>query len=180
MSNIYSETIPDRMSKGETTEKVEYPEKLIITIDKVENPTVGEIIKTIRLYILECKRSNVNPDIILNFCIGTMDADSHKYIQNYITLAEYIYNTTNADNSLSYMIFIRGHFLSCFTPLIFLGIPLHCTEYTYVEEYNANSITHNQYSGAIEEFARGIGKKINNPLIVNRQYLVNNGNIVNT
>lgn len=179
MLNIYSETIPDRMSKGETTEKVEYPEKLIITIDKIENPTVGEIIKTIRLYILECKRSNVNPDIILNFCIGTMDTDSHRYIQNYITLAEYIHNTMETDSSLSYMVFIRGHFLSCFVPLIFLGIPVHCTTYTYVEEYNANTVTQNQYTGAIEEFARGIGKKINNPLIIDRNYLVNNGNIVN-
>lgn len=175
--NIYSETIPDRMSKQETNEKVEYPEKLIITIDKVDNPTVGEIIKTIRLYILQCKRSNVNPDVILNFCIGYTGEDSHKYIQNYITLAEYIHNIMQKDDSLSVMCFVRGNFLSCFVPLLYIGIPVHVTRYTYIEKFEMVE-SDKYYKGVIEKFIEGLGHTIHRPLVIGEQEMIKQNLII--
>lgn len=172
--NIYSEKIPDRMAKGESTEKVEYPEKLIITIDKVENPTVGEIVKTIRLYILDCKRSGVNPDVILNFCIGYYDykrKNSHQYIQNYITLAEYIHNIIQTDDSLSLMIFVRGHFLSCFVPLLYIGIPVHLTKFTYIETFKLSDID-DYYSNVVENFIAGLGHIVHRPLVIGEEEMI--------
>lgn len=175
--NIYSETIPDRMSKSETSEKVEYPEKLIITVDKVDNPTVGEIIKTVRLYILQCKRSGVNPDVILNFCVGYSEGDSHKYIQNYITLAEYIHNIMQTDESLGMMAFVRGNFLSCFIPLLFIGIPVHVTKYTYIEEFNLVE-SDKYYKGVVERFIEGLGHKIQRPLVIGEQEMIKQNLII--
>ena len=69
-TDIYGEYIPDRINTEETDTVVQYPEQLILTFESAESPSVAVVTTTIRTHILESKRQGVQPDIVLNFCIG--------------------------------------------------------------------------------------------------------------
>ena len=65
--NIYGEIIPDRFDIGNPIER-EYPKQMIVTIESLQTPNLGTITTSIRNHILQCAKSNVNPDVVLNFC----------------------------------------------------------------------------------------------------------------
>jgi len=125
--NIYGEEIPDRINKKAPSEKIEYPKQLILTFDDLLTPSVGKVMTQVRQYILSCKSSSVNPEVVLNFCISYMierDLNSIQLYQNYITLAEYLHNIKSIDESISITIMVRGNFPIYFQPLLYLNVPV--------------------------------------------------------
>lgn len=167
-TDIYGdyEIIPDRINTEDTSTQVSYPEQLIITFESIDKPSIANVTTTIRSHILESKKQGVQPDIILNFCIGYYEKinsieGSQSYIQNYITLAEYITDIQKMDNSIKITISVRGLFLKCMIPLLYINVPVKVSKFTHFENYDGTKIS--EYNGVIESFIQSNNKEIQLP-----------------
>lgn len=171
--NIYGELLPDRINTDESDIEISYPEQLIITFESVDNPSVANVTTTIRSHILESNKQGVQPDIVLNFCIGYFEGlhteKSDLYIQKFITLAEYIQDIRKIDESIKITISVRGLFLKCMIPLLYINVPVRLSNFTYFEGYSGDTIKF--YKGCIEKFIETNGIKIKSPFVVTENEL---------
>lgn len=117
--NIYGEVIPDRMSISDQQVVREYPKQLIITFSQVGTPNLGEVSTQIRQHLLECERSQVNPEIVLNFCVDHPNPE-HDDIVFGVALAEYIYDIKQQIPDLVITASFRGVFHPGFIPIAVL------------------------------------------------------------
>lgn len=138
--NIYGEVIPDRIDLNQTVEK-EYPKQLIVTIESLDTPNLAFITTLVRNHILECAKSQVNPDIIFNFCIDYFDQrDVDLYIPKFIFLCEYLVDVRNQMPDISLSVSIRGYFLWCMIPFLYMDIPVRMTNCSLVQSYSEGSV----------------------------------------
>lgn len=170
--NIYGEIIPDRFDLNASVEK-EYPTQLIITIDSLQNPTLGSISTSIRNHILECSRSSVNPDVVLNFCIEYVDPNNptEHFFQKFISLAEYINDIKSQLPDLTLTLSVRGYFLSSMIPLLYLDLPIKVSKGTYIISYSEDSPK--IFKGLIEDFITNVlGKNIIRPFKIDKSSML--------
>ena len=174
-TDIYGELIPDRINTEETDIEIAYPEQLIITFESVNTPTIANVMTSIRTHILESKKQGVQPDIVLNFCIGVFtginSSESDMYIQNFITLAEYIQDIRKIDPSIKVTISVRGIFLKSMLPLAYIGIPIKVSRFTYIESYSGDTVNYD-YQNCLETFIESTGVQIKRPLVINKELLL--------
>jgi hypothetical protein len=169
--NIYGEIIPDRIDTKATVEK-EYPRQLIVTLDSIDKPSLGSITALIRNHILECTKSQVNPDIVLNSCIDYTDfSTNEKYLIKFIAISEYLQDIQKQLPDISLSISVRGYFLTCMIPLLYIGIPVKVSEATLIETYSEGSFK--TLSGVLEAMIEKIsGKKIDRPFKMDKNIML--------
>lgn len=164
--NIYGEVIPDRFDIGNTVER-EYPKQMIITIDSLQTPNLGSITTSIRNHILQCAKINVNPDVVLNFCIDYVNPDdpSDNYIQKFISLSEYISDIKKQLPEMTVSFSVRGYFLSCMIPILYLDSPIKVSAATSISHFKETDIAgENYFKKLIPEFInKQLGKNIARP-----------------
>ena len=171
--NIYGEIIPDRFDLGKGVER-EYPKQMIITIDSLQTPSLGTISTSIRNHILQCAKSNVNPDVVLNFCIDYVESNNpaENFIQKFISLAEYISDVKAQLPEMTFSFSVRGYFLSCMFPIIYLDVPVKVSAATVISTYIEPS-EENYFKKLIPEFIENqLGKKIQRPLKINKAQMI--------
>lgn len=169
--NIYGEVIPDRIDFNSKVEK-EYPRQLIVTIDSIDKPNLGTITTIIRNHILECTKSQINPDIVLNFCIDYTDFSNNEYyLMKYIALSEYLVDIQKQIEGLSISMSVRGYFLTCMIPLLYIGIPVKVSEATLIESYSEGSFK--TLPGVLESMIEKLsGKKIDRPFKMDKNIML--------
>jgi hypothetical protein len=169
--NIYGEIIPDRIDLNSNIEK-EYPKQLIITFSLLDTPSLGSVTTLIRNHILECTKSQVNPDIILNFCIDYTDfSTNEKYLMKYIALSEYLLDIQKQIEGLTLAISVRCYFLTCMIPLLYTGIPIKVSEATLIETYSEGLFK--TLPGVLEAMIEKLsGKKIDRPFKMDKNIML--------
>jgi len=169
--NIYGEIIPDRIDFNSKIEK-EYPRQLIVTIDSIDRPNLGSITTIIRNHILECTKSQVNPDIILNFCIDYTDfSNNENYLMKYIALSEYLLDIQKQIEGLTLAISVRCYFLNCMIPLLYTGIPIKVSEATLIESYSEGIFK--TLPGVLESMIERLtDKKLERPFNLNKNIML--------
>lgn len=170
--NIYGEIIPDRIDLGNSVQR-EYPKQMIVTIESLQSPNLGSITTSVRNHILQCAKSNVNPDVVLNFCIDYVNAEdpSENYIQKFISLAEYISDIKKQLPEMTVSFSVRGYFLSCMIPILYLDLPVKVSEATVISTFVED--TDNYFKRLIPEFIeKQIGKKISRPFSINKEIMI--------
>tara|TARA_Y100000389_G_C17429442_1_gene501656 strand:+ start:1121 stop:1759 length:639 start_codon:yes stop_codon:yes gene_type:complete len=134
MKNIYNEeSIPSRID-NQVPDK-EYPSDKIITINSVDTPSLGDITTIVRAHIIECQKSQINPHITFNFCL---DLINHRTVhdlcalstQKFVALAEYLQDMRKLMPGIQIVAGVRGYFLWCMLPLLFINIPIKVSKYT--------------------------------------------------
>ncbi len=169
--NIYGEIIPDRIDIKSIVEK-EYPRQLIVTLDAIDKPSLGAITAMIRNHILECTKSQVNPDIVLNSCIDYTDfTNNEQYLMKFIALAEYFLDVKKQLPDISLSISVRGYFLTCMIPLLYIGIPIKISEATLIESYSEGSFK--ILPGVLETMIERLtGKKLERPFKLDKTKMI--------
>lgn len=172
--NIYGEIIPDRIDLNNTIQR-EYPKQLIITIESVHSPNLGSITTMIRNHIVQCTQSNVNPDVVLNFCIDYVNPvdPAENYIQKYISLSEYLKYIKEQIPDMVISFSVRGYFLSCMIPILYLDLPVKLSPSTYVSSYDENSDTSNYFKRLIPDFIENqLNKQIIRPFVLSKELML--------
>jgi hypothetical protein len=169
--NIYGEIIPDRIDIKSSVEK-EYPRQLIVTLDSIDKPSLGSITALIRNHILECTKSQVNPDIVLNSCIDYTDfTNNEKYLMKFIAISEYLLDIKKQLPDITVSISVRGYFLTCMLPLLYIGIPVKISEATLIETYEEGSFK--TLPGVLESMIEKLsGNKIERPFKMNKNKMI--------
>lgn len=170
--NIYGEIIPDRIDLGNSIQR-EYPKQMILTIESLQSPNLGSITTSVRNHILQCAKSNVNPDIVLNFCIDYVNENdpSENYIQKFISLAEYISDIKKQLPEMTVSFSIRGYFLSCMIPILYLDLPVKLSAATVVSTFI--EVKENYFKHLIPEFIeKQLDKKISRPFSMNKEIMI--------
>lgn len=176
--NIYGEIIPDRFDIGNPIER-EYPKQMIVTIESVQTPNLGTITTSIRNHILQCAKSNVNPDVVLNFCIDYVNAEdpSDNYIQKFISLSEYISDIKKQLPEMTVSISVRGYLLSCMIPILYLDLPVKVSAATVISTFVEDKDSY--FKRLIPEFIeKQLGKKISRPFSVNKEIMIEQNLII--
>jgi hypothetical protein len=159
--NTLNETIKDRINTKSNLD-IEYPSRLIISIESV-NTSFSSIMTLIRNNIYQSKSTGTQSDIILNFAIDYFDyinyINSDLYIQKFVSLAEYINDILQADETIKISINIRGIFLKGMLSLLFLNVPIIISKHTFIEDYDQKSFTY--YHNVINEFSKTLNVNIN-------------------
>lgn len=169
--NIYGEIIPDRIDTKSTVER-EYPKQLIVTLDSIDKPSLGMITALIRNHILECTKSQVNPDIVLNSCIDYTDfSNNEKYLMKFIAISEYLLDVQKQLPDITLSISIRGYFLTCMLPLLYIGIPVKVSEATLIETYSEGLFK--TLPGVLESMIEKLsGNKLNRPFKMDKNIML--------
>jgi hypothetical protein len=169
--NIYGEIIPDRIDIKSSIEK-EYPRQLIVTLDSIDKPSLGSITALIRNHILECTKSQVNPDIVLNSCIDYTDfTNNEKYLMKFIAISEYLLDIKKQLPDITVSISVRGYFLTCMLPLLYIGIPVKISEAALIETYEEGSFK--TLPGVLESMIEKLsGNKIERPFRMNKNKMI--------
>ena len=172
--NIYGEIIPDRIDLGNSVQR-EYPKQMIVTIESLQIPNLGSITTSIRNHILQCAKSNVNPDVVLNFCIDYVNSEdpSENYIQKFISLAEYISDIKKQLPEMTVSFSIRGYLLSCMIPILYLDLPVKVSTATVISSFTEPDDSSNYFKKLLPEFIeKQLGKKISRPFIFNKEKMI--------
>ena len=170
--NIYGEIIPDRIDLGNSVQR-EYPKQMIVTIESLQSPNLGSITTSVRNHILQCAKSNVNPDVVLNFCIDYVNSEdpSENYIQKFISLAEYISDIKKQLPEMTVSFSVRGYFLSCMIPILYLDLPVKLSAATVVSKFVEDK--DNYFKNLIPEFIeKQLDKKISRPFSINKEIMI--------
>jgi hypothetical protein len=170
--NIYGEIIPDRIDLGNSVQR-EYPKQMIVTIESLQSPNLGSITTSVRNHILQCAKSNVNPDVVLNFCIDYVNSEdpSENYIQKFISLAEYISDIKKQLPEMTVSFSVRGYFLSCMIPILYLDLPVKLSAATVVSTFVEDK--DNYFKNLIPEFIeKQLDKKISRPFSINKELMI--------
>jgi hypothetical protein len=171
IDNIYGEILPDRIDLNSDQEK-SYPPQLIITFDSIATPSLGTFTMMVRKHILECNKLNLNPDIVLNFCIDTTDfSTNEKYLMRYIAISEYLLDIQKQIQGLTISISMRGYLLTCMIPLLYIGVPVKVSEATLIETYSEGLFK--ILSGVLETMIEKLsGKKIERPFKMDKNKML--------
>lgn len=170
--NIYGEIIPDRIDLGNSVQR-EYPKQMIVTIESLQSPNLGSITTSVRNHILQCAKSNVNPDVVLNFCIDYVNAEdpSENYIQKFISLAEYISDIKKQLPEMTVSFSVRGYFLSCMIPILYLDLPVKLSAATVVSTFVEDK--ENYFKRLIPDFIeKQLDKKLSRPFSINKEIMI--------
>lgn len=174
--NIYGEIIPDRIDLGNSVQR-EYPKQMIVTIESLQSPNLGSITTSVRNHILQCAKSNVNPDVVLNFCIDYVNQEdpSDNYIQKFISLAEYISDIKKQLPEMTVSFSVRGYFLSCMIPILYLDLPVKVSSATVISTYiePSDGVDGNYFKKLIPEFIENqLGKQIPRPFSIRKDKMI--------
>ena len=173
--DIYGEILPDRINFNDEVDK-QYPPQLIITFESLQTPNLASVSILMRKHIMECIRQKLNPDVVLNFCIDYSDSEqpSNKFIPKFIFLCEYLYDMKKQMPDLSVSISVRGYFLNCMIPLLYMGFPVRMTPSSLVQSYqegDADNVTGTKTP--IETFITSfLGKQISRPFKLNKNIIL--------
>ncbi len=141
--SIYGEIIPDRIDKGETETVKQYPAELIISFDSVGSPSLAELTRVVRDYVIGCNSSAVKPIVVLNFCI-TDHGKSTPYIY-FLSIAEYINDIKSSFESIEFYVNCRGLFSSHMNLLIVaarsLSAPITLSRHTRYTTFTCSDET---------------------------------------
>jgi len=134
MQNIYNEeSIPSRIDKR-VPDKA-YPHDKIININSIDSPSLGEITTIVRRHIIECEKSEINPHITFNFCLDLINQRTVENLctvstQKFVSLAEYLMDMQKLMPGIQFVAGVRGYFLWCMLPILFVGMPIKVSKYT--------------------------------------------------
>lgn len=170
--NIYGEIIPDRIDLGNPVQR-EYPKQMILTIESLQSPNLGSITTSVRNHILQCAKSNVNPDVVFNFCIDYVNAEdsSENYIQKFISLAEYISDIKKQLPEMTVSFSVRGYFLSCMIPILYLDLPIKVSTATVISTFVEDK--ENYFKRLIPDFIeKQLDKKLSRPFSINKEIMI--------
>lgn len=174
IDDIYGEIIPDRINFNDEVDK-QYPPQLIITFESLQTPNLASVSILMRKHIMECIKQKLNPDVVFNFCIDHVDQEqSIKYVPKFIFLCEYILDMKRQMPDLSVSVSVRGYFLNCMIPLLYLGIPVRMTSSSLVQAYQEGDVTDiTGVKNPIETFITSfLGKQIARPFKINKNIIL--------
>lgn len=179
MDDIYGEILPDRINFNDEVDK-QYPPQLIITFENLKTPNLGSVSVLIRKHIMECIKQKLNPDIVLNFCIDhVIPIEIDEHVPKFMFLCEYIHDIKKQMPDLTISISVRGYFLKCMIPLLYLGIPVRMTPNSLVQQYQESeglSLTGGVTVGLkspIETFITSfLGKQIARPFKMDKNIIL--------